>query len=340
MSPPGADLDGGADGGAIRRALITGAGGFTGPHLARLLLGEGAEVFGVDRAAPGSTRPAEDRFHALSGDLREPSFVEALLRDVRPTHVFHLAALTRSDDLAQLLATNVVATNLLLETVARCSPATRVLVPGSASEYGVVLDDELPATERQPLRPLTAYGLSKVSQTLGAQAYAWNERARVYVARPFNLLGVGEPISMACSSIARQIAAIELGQQPPVVSVGNVDSERDFLDIRDVVRAYRDIVTRGRPGSAYNVCSGLATSLRSILGRFSALARVPFRVEVDPSRLRRADVPRSFGSAAKLTSETGWRPQISLDRALAELLDHWRARVSAGDGAAPALPQG
>ncbi len=329
MTSASPDLSERAAAGAIRRAVITGASGFTGPHLARLLLADGAEVFGVDRAPAVERGVTNAAYRAIAGDLREPSFVEAVVRDVRPTHLFHLAALTRSDDLSELLAANVVATNVLLQTITRISPATRVLVPGSASEYGAIRDEELPVTEQQPLRPLTAYGLSKAGQTLRAQAFALGAGAQVYIARPFNLLGLGEPTSMACSSVARQIASIELGLQPPVVRVGNTESERDFLDIRDVVRAYRAIVTRGTPGTPYNVCSGRATSLRGVLDLLTGLARSSFRIEVDPSRLRRDDVPRSVGSAAKLTSDTGWRPEISLERALADLLDHWRARVSA-----------
>jgi GDP-4-dehydro-6-deoxy-D-mannose reductase len=303
------------------RALITGVGGFTGPHLAKLLLSQGLDVFGLDRANPShAMRDLEHDIHLISCDLLDRDAVYDIVQEIRPAYIFHLASASYADDLAQLLTSNVLATDHLIRAASR-GAAVKVFIPGSAAEYGLVRPDELPITEQQPLRPVSPYGISKTAQILLAQSYFLTEGVNIYIGRPFNLIGPGAQSNLVCSAIAHQIVAIEQGLQEPVLRVGNLASERDFVDVRDVVRAYWAIVNRGRPGEFYNICSGSATPIRDVLDTLLELANVPVQVQVDAEKLQRADVPKSVGDGQKLRTQTGWEATISLAQSLADMLD-------------------
>jgi GDP-4-dehydro-6-deoxy-D-mannose reductase len=314
------------------RALVTGIAGFTGPHLVKLLLAQGLDVFGLDRAVPDQVRlNLGDTVHLICGDLLDKDAVSEIVHEIRPAYIFHLASMNRPDDLMQLLANNVLATDHLLRAAAQgaADMPTRFFIPGSAAEYGMVQPGDLPIGEEQPLRPVSLYGVSKAAQFLLAQSYYLRSGLEVFGSRAFNLIGPGEQPSMVCSAIAHQIAAAERGFQDPVIEVGNLSSERDFVDIRDAVRAYWTIITHGRPGQVYNICSGTATCIQNISDMLLHLADIPLTVRVDPRRLRRDDVPRSVGNHQKLSEQTGWQPGISLAESLTDVLNYWREQYAA-----------
>lgn len=257
------------------------------------------------------------------------------MRRVRPARVFHLAALSSVADSWQdpgrTLCNNAGAQANLLAALVSLDPLPRVLVVGSADEYGEPKTSQ-PLDEDTPLRPITPYGVSKVAQDLLALQYHLSHGLPVVRVRPFNHIGPGQSPNFAVASFARQIAAIEAGSRPARLRVGNLRPRRDFTDVRDVVRAYQLALAEGRPGEVYNVGSGRAVALREVVQRLLRMSRVPIRVEVDSRRVRAVEARASVCDAGRLHRRTGWRPLIPLEQTLADTLDYWRRQVAAGTG--------
>ena len=198
----------------------------------------------------------------------------------------------------------------------------------SAEVYGAIEPADLPVGEDTALRPLTVYGASKAAADLAAAQWARAYELDVMRARPFNHTGPGQDPAFVCSVIARQLALVEAGRQPPVVQVGNPDPVRDFSDIRDVAAGYVALLERGRSGAVYNLCAGAGVSIAEVIAVLRTHARVAVRVQSDPALRRALDVPRVVGSHARATADTGWMPHIPLEETLRTLLDDWRARLA------------
>jgi GDP-4-dehydro-6-deoxy-D-mannose reductase len=301
--------------------LVTGATGFAGSHLVDRLAAAGA-VHALARAGgqPPAARPGV-RWSEI--DLLDRDAVRRALEAARPSVIYHCAGFAHVEDAwkvpARALRVNVIGTHNLLESCRDLALACRVCVTGSAQVYAPQVDT---ITEDDRLAPNNPYGISKLAQELTAAASG----LPVVLARPFNHAGPGQAPTYASSAFAQQIADIETGRAEPVLRVGNLDSRRDITDVRDTVRAYQMMAESGVPLRPYNVCSGRAYSMREILDILLSLARVHVRIEVDPSRLRPSDNPIILGSHARLTADTGWRPEIPIERTLSDLLDFWRAR--------------
>jgi GDP-4-dehydro-6-deoxy-D-mannose reductase len=308
------------------RALITGALGFCGRHLAAHLDAHGYQVSGLDQVA----RPPLPGVTVYAGDIRNREWLTELLGSLQPTHIYHLAALTAPQaGWAALQDVNVWGTGQLLESVLAAGLQPVILVAGSSAAYGAVEPGELPIAEGQPFRPRTAYAVSKIAQEMLAYSYHARCGLRLIRTRAFNVTGPGEGPDFVTSSFARQVARIEAGLQPPDLKVGNLDAVRDFVDVRDVVRAYRLLGELGKPGEVYNVCSGAGTQIRRLLDGLIALSHHHgIRVTPDPARLQPADVPVQIGSAARLLQATGWQPEIPLRQTLEDVLDFWRQHIS------------
>ena len=249
------------------------------------------------------------------------------MHEVRPHWVFHLAALSSPaaswDDPGGTIATNASLEANLLGALVRLDPMPRVLVVGSGDEYG------RPAGRRRldentPLRPLTPYGVSKVAQDLLALQYHLSHGLPAVRVRPFNHAGPRQAPQYAIASFAQQIARIELGKQPPVLKVGNLQARRDFTDVRDIARAYLLAVAKGKPGEVYNLGSGSASRLRDVLARLLTMTRAKVALEVDPGRARMAEAVVYLCDARRFQRLTGWRPRIALDRTLRDTLNYWR----------------
>ncbi|UFS69348.1 GDP-mannose 4,6-dehydratase [Geomonas sp. RF6] len=313
------------------RALVTGAGGFVGRHLVAVLGARGHEVVGVTR--PRSSRARSTVAAAwIEADLLDAESVLQVVKEVRPQFVYHLAALMPGASLEELVATNVMGTRNLLEALVRAGERVEgVVVAGSASEYGPVSEAELPVTERQPLAPLSPYGLSKAAQSLLVQQYHLRHALPVVRTRCFNLLGPGEPPSQVAGAFARQIAQIESGAKSAELCVGNLSGERDFLDVRDAARGLVELCERGRGGSVYNLCSGRPLLIGSILAELLDRARVPVRVVQDPALVAEREVSRIYGDPARAQRETGWRAEISLQESIRDLLTYWREKVGSAE---------
>jgi GDP-4-dehydro-6-deoxy-D-mannose reductase len=316
------------------RLLVTGAGGFVGGHLVDFLHAEhpGVEVHGVVLPHGGVSWRAAAGARVVEADLTEPAAAAAVVEEVRPEGILHLAGQSSVHlswlDPAGTLRTNVLGIVHLLDAVRQRGLRPPVLVVGSAEEYGPVGPEEMPIREGTPLRPASPYAVSKVAQGALALLYGPAGGLRVVLTRTFHHTGPGRGEAFAESSFARQIAEIEAGRRPPVLKVGNLEAVRDFADVRDVVRAYWMLLEKGEGGVAYNVCSGRGRRIRDLLDVLLAASGARLEVRVDPERLRPSDVPAQVGDPSRLRGATGWEPRIPLERTLRDLLDDWRARIA------------
>lgn len=311
----------------MARIFITGATGFAGSHLVDELLAAGDEVVALVHGETSHQPTAEhDHLQTVEGDLLNLAQVKAAVAEARPDVIYHLAGQAspgRSwQNPALTLAVNSGGTaNVLEAAVAYGRP--RVVVVTSAEIYGPVQPDALPITEATPPRPHHPYGVSKLAAGLLVGLYWQRYQLPVVEARPFNHIGPRQAAGFVVPDFASQLAAIKLGQQPPLIHVGNLSAERDFTDVRDVTRAYRLLAERGRPGETYLICSGQPISIHYLLNALLEIAGVEVEVRYDPARMRPSDTPQLYGSFDKIWQETGWRPEIHLRQSLTDAFYDW-----------------
>lgn len=269
-----------------------------------------------------------------AGDIvdicNKPALLSALANNV-PETVLHLAALSFVPDSfkfpGKTYEVNFLGTLRLLEALAESGFRGRLLFVGTGDAYGLVPVDAQPIREEQPLRPRNPYAVSKVAAE--ALCYQWSQTGpfEVVMARPFNHIGAGQAPTFAISDFARQIAQISAGQHPPVLKVGNIDVTRDFTDVKDVLKAYELLLSKGRNGEVYNVCSGVERSVRSLVERLLKLAGIEAEIQIDPTRFRPSDQPRVCGDHEKLSKHTGWQPEMSMDETLLNLYRYWKNEI-------------
>ena len=305
-------------------ALITGCLGFSGRVLVRLLQLEAQSLTGLDRAL----KPPDLGIDVRSVDIRCREEVMQTVQQAQPRHVVHLAAALAEDDVHLLADVNLLGTLNLLDAVQEHTPAARVCVVGSSAEYGMTAQSDCPIREDQPLRPLSLYGITKAMQGLAAQR-AWLKDGLATVrVRTFNLIGPGQPDSLAPGAFARQIAEAEAGLRPPVITTGPLTDYRDFVDVRDAVRAYWLLAQHGQAGLVYNVCSGRAVQMAHVLKLLRSFATCELDVETS-GKISPSSVPYQCGSYELLQQHTGWQPQIDLEQSVQDLLNYWRQVVRA-----------
>jgi GDP-4-dehydro-6-deoxy-D-mannose reductase len=304
---------------------VTGASGFAGGHLVEHLASSQA-VVAWSRSAPPpglATAATWERVDLLNRDE-----VRVRIRSLRPRAVYHLAGVTQVDRSwrtpAQPLSSNVLATHYLLDALRRAGAACRVLVTGSAAVYA---PSPAPLAETAPLAPDSPYAVSKLAQEMLGVRAVIEDGIDVVITRSFNHTGPRQTEAFVTPSLARQMALIERGAMEPVIRAGNIDTERDLTDVRDVVRAYAGLMEAGVPGEVYNVASGVGRTIRSIIDSLAGMTGIDVRLETDPARLRPVDNPILVGDASRLRALTGWTPRIPFDAMLRDLLDYWRSAV-------------
>jgi GDP-4-dehydro-6-deoxy-D-mannose reductase len=335
------------------RSLVTGATGFVGAYLVRELVAAGHEVIATDVAATAGACAGRRRGTGVRAGAEEPLFpkdtvyrrcdvldtraVADLVSSIRPDCIFHLAAQSsagRSHESPRAtLETNVFGTLNVLEAVRRLSPpcppaktvsgTVRVLSVGSSEEYGARSREEMPLGEGSPIEPASPYAVSKAAQTMLALQYARSYAVDAVATRSFSHTGPRQSAWFALPSFARQCAEVKAGRRARVVRVGRLDVVRDFLDVRDVVRAYRILAEGGASGTVYNVCSGEGLSLRDALAFLIRRSGVDIAVEEDPALLRPSDIPILVGNNGRLRRECGWEREIPTDVMLGDLFDYW-----------------
>ena len=317
------------------KVLITGIGGFAGTHLARFLQSQSCDVAGI--VSPNYSQksgPNKDDIKAsqvFECDIRQFGDVQKILEGFQPDLIFHLAAVTEEKYAKQFpqetYTTNVVGTINILESIRQAGLDPAVLVAGSSAEYGQVAKEENPIKETNAFRPISFYGASKVAQALAARQYFLSYGIRTIGAIAFNYFGPDQKEKFVCAAFAKQIALIEKGVNPPEIHVGNTHTWRDFTDVRDVVRAYWLLGTKGVPGETYNVCSGEPISIQDLLEQLISLSKVKIKIVQDPEKMRSLDASYQAGDCDKLQRATGWKPETPLQESLQDILDYWRGAV-------------
>lgn len=312
----------------MERVLVTGADGFVASHLIPELFGGwGCELFGLGLKPEPSCSVVGLQYRAV--DLTDFDGVEKVLDVFRPDAVFHLAAqpsVARSwEDPWSTYRVNLLGQVNLMEAMRSLEIEASVHIACSSEEYGRVSPDEMPLGEGTPLNPCSHYAVSKVGQEVLGKMYSEAFSWRVLITRGFNQAGPGQSPDFVVSSFARQIALVECGKAEPVLMVGNLEARRDFTDVRDTVRAYRMVMEKGRPGAAYNVCSGVARAIFEVLEILLGMSDARIEVEKDPARQRPSDIPLLVGDNTLVRDETGWKPEIPLEQTLKDTLDYWRS---------------
>jgi GDP-4-dehydro-6-deoxy-D-mannose reductase len=316
----------------VARALITGITGFAGGYLAAHLLARGdTEVYGVAHAMGYGVDHLERPVPLVIADLRDPQVVDDVLHDMRPDHIYHLAAQAYVPTAWRApwdtFENNVRPELNILQLIVREGLKVRLLVVASNEVYGAVSPDKLPVDENTPLEPVNPYGVSKVVQDLLARQYFLSHGVDVIRARAFNHLGPRQSPQFVAANFARQIAEAETGLREPAVRVGNLQAQRDFTDVVDVVSAYALLMERGRSGEAYNIGSGKPRSVQSLLDSLLKMSTVKVGVEQDLVRMRPSDVPVIYGDISKLRADTGWEPTVPFEESLCRVLAYWREDV-------------
>jgi GDP-4-dehydro-6-deoxy-D-mannose reductase len=315
------------------RALITGVCGFAGSHLADYLLAHtDLEVCGTDIVSSGANiAHIRDSLELFVGDMSDAGVASQILSKAHADYVFHLAAqafVPQSwTDPWQTMENNIRSQLNILRILVDSGARPRVLVVGSADEYGMILPDELPVGEDTTLRPYSPYAVSKIAQDMLGYQYFASHGLPVVRVRPFNHIGTRQSPAFVTSDFARQISEIEEGRREPRLLVGNLEAKRDFTDVTDMVRAYYLALERGEDGEVYNLGAEKAYSIREVLEALLEMSEAQIDVVQDPSRMRPSDVPVVVSDCSKFRQRTGWRATVDLRDSLREILDYWRERV-------------
>lgn len=318
------------------RVLITGITGFVGSHLADYILADHPEVkvYGLVRwrSQMENILHIRDKIEFHEGDLKDIVSLNKCMAEIKPDRIFHLAAQSYVPFSwrcpTETFSINAIGQINLFEAVLSLKLSPKIHVAGTSEEYGLVHADEIPIKETNPLRPLSPYGVSKVSQDLLAWQYYKSYGLRTVRSRAFNHTGPRRGEVFICSNFAKQIAEIEKGKKKPVIYVGNLDAKRDFTDVRDIVHAYWLCLEKGKEGDVYNIGTGKAYSMKEILDLLISMSKVNVDFEIDRARLRPSDVPILFSDCTKFNKLTGWVPRIPFSQSLQDLLEYWRESIN------------
>ena len=321
----------------MNKIIITGASGFVGRYLIEALneLGRPLEIVCITRTSHFDFTELYTRLHNLSirtfhADLNDYSSIKTLLNEFRPDSVFHLASESSvSHSWSNPIGSFQNNTNIflnLVESIRQHSIKCKVLSIGSSEEYGIVNLRDLPLQESSTLNPVSPYAVARVSQELLSKVYCHGYGMDIVMTRSFNHIGPGQRDAFVISSFAKQIAQCKHGKRN-IIDVGDIDIVRDFLDVRDVVRAYISLMESGNSGETYNVCSGKGYSLREILFKMEVLADVNIDFQVKKELIRPSDNPVIIGDNKKIVNELNWQPLISIEQSLEDLLNYWEIKL-------------
>ena len=315
------------------RAFITGISGFVGPYLTDLLISHDFKISGT-YLLPGeldNLKPYINKIDLYQCDITNQDELKVIFQKDSFNFVFHLAAQSSVQQSftspQKTFRINVLGTINLLETIGEFSQPKMILYTSSADVYGVVDQNRLPLRETTPVNPSSPYAISKVAAEMLCLQYAKHYHVPIIVTRAFNHTGPKQTPQFVIPNFAKQIAEIEAGKCERKLRVGDLTPERDFLDVRDVVNAYLLLAEQGVPGEIYNIASGSAYSIQSILDKMLGLSDLEIAVEVDESKSRPTDDPILTGDYTKLHKTTGWKPKIDIAETLKYVLDYWREMI-------------
>jgi len=320
----------------MKKILITGISGFVGGYFVDYLKSHERtfEIHGISRSKPAwdfvhLSQDQLDDQHFHQADLNDIPEIRSLIEEIQPEYILHLAA---QSSVAESWKTPVASfmnnTNIFLniiDTVRLIDNGARVLSVGSSEQYGIVSDRDLPLTEDNPQHPANPYAVARVAQEQLARIYASGYGLDICCTRSFNHCGPGQTDRFVVSAIVKQFARIARGLQDPVIHIGNGAIIRDFVDVRDVVEAYGLLLTRGKRGEVYNICSGKGRSIREIVTLLSEMYHIDVQVHQEQSQIRPIDNPCIIGSFKKIQTEIDWKPRISFEKSLQSMYEYWYA---------------
>ncbi len=316
----------------MKKALVTGIAGFAGSHLAEYLLTKDFTVFGFyhPKHPIDNLDSIKSKLNLIPADILDPARVSEGIKNVTPDYVFHLAAFSSPPasfiSPRETLENNINGQINILEALKTIKSKAKILVIGSADEYGKINEKDLPATEGTPLLPISPYAVSKVAQDLLGYQFFLTEGLNIVRVRPFNHIGPRQSHAFAIPSFAAQIGEIET-RGGGVLKVGNLENRRDFTDVRDMVRAYLLALEKGEPGEVYNIGSGKAVKIADILSKMISLAKVKINVEKDEMRVPPSDIKIIYANYSKFKNKTGWSPKIPLETTLFDTIEYERHKL-------------
>ena len=318
------------------KVLITGINGFAGCHLSMLLSRKGHEVLGtrIDELNLDIIKKYASLDNIFTVDLNDREHLDELIGSTKPEAVFHLAGQSwvpaSWKDPASTFEVNLIGSINVFDSIVKHVPESRCVYISTGNFYDVSALPDKAADEDAPMLPSNPYALSKMTADLMAKQYFLSHKLQVIRLRPFNHIGPYQSERFVVSEFARHIALAERGLAEPALKVGNLDAERDFTDVRDMVRAYELAVTKCVPGECYNISSQKAYSVRFMLDILLSNSSVRIDVETDPAKHRPVEVMRFLGNSGRFRSATGWAPEISIDKTVVDVLSYWREKVKDG----------
>ncbi len=312
------------------RALITGVNGFVGEYLTAYLKSKDYEVYGTDIVERGMSGLS----NFVQADLLDEKSTLDVVADTQPDCIFHLAGQSNVglswQQPALTFRVNVAGTVNMMDAVRKAAPKARMLIIGSADQYGTVAPELCPLKEDMTINPQSPYALSKALQEQSAQFYIKHFGLNIVLVRAFNHIGPGQRPGFVIPDFASRIARIEHGLLDRL-EVGNLSAARDFSDVRDIVRGYYLLMEKGRCGEIYNIGSGKFTRVSDILNLMLSYSKTAIKVVEDPSKMRPSDAPLIYGDCSKIKSDVGYEPEYRIEETLKEILDYWRGRVVSND---------
>jgi GDP-4-dehydro-6-deoxy-D-mannose reductase len=315
------------------KTLITGCAGFAGSHLADYLLAKGEGLIalvGVNEDL-ANIKHIEKHLEIDRADLRDSDRVLEVVQACKPQRIYHLAAFSSPaesfEDPELTYQVNFMGALNLLAAWLRVGMDCRFLLVSSAEVYGMVPAEKLPMREEMELHPVNPYAGSKAAAELLALQFFQSYGLPIVRVRPFNHTGPRQSSKFVCSKFARQVAEIDLGVHPPAIVTGNTHVIRDFSDVRDIVRGYRDLLEKGTPGEVYQLCSGHPVSIETILQMVISFTSKPVQISLDKSLIRNQEAPEVWGDYSKARLAVGWEPRHELRDTLRELEVYWETRV-------------
>jgi len=332
----------------MKKILITGISGFVGGHFVHHLTAHhhDLEIHGISRSRPAwdFVPPMPDltcNSHFHKADLMDIPKIKSLIGEIQPDYIVHLAA---QSSVAESWKTPVDSflnnTNIFLniiDTVRLNDNGARVLSVGSSEQYGIVSERDLPLVEDQPQYPANPYAVARVAQEQLARIYATGYGLDICCTRSFNHCGPGQTDRFVVSAIVKQFVRIAHGLQEPVIHIGNGAIIRDFVDVHDVVEAYRLLMTQGKRGEVYNICSGKGRSIHDIIALLSDMYHSDVQVHQEQAQIRPIDNPQIIGSYQKICRDMGWKPRIPFEESLRSIYQYWDARGKGGQGSGKRL---
>jgi len=317
----------------MKKVLITGIAGFAGSHLAQYLISQKFAVSGFFHPdhSTNNIEHIKDSIWLIPCNLLIERELKANIKKINPDYVFHLAAFSSPalsfNDPKKILSNNIFTELHLLEGLVENKSKAKVLIIGSADEYGNIDSKDLPANENTPFAPVSPYAVSKVAQDMLGLQFFLQYKLHVVRVRPFNHIGLRQSKDFVVSSFASQIASLEKNKKE-ILRVGNLESWRDFTDVRDMVRAYLLALEKGLPGEVYNIGSGKAVKIADILKKLLSFSKAKIKIQKDKNLFRLTDIKKIYCDFSKFKKQTGWTPKIPLDKTLFDTIEYERASLS------------